>query len=271
MNKKTFDILDYIKKAEIIKTLNYLGAKNLTCCGHGFEIYGAIPIEKAANKSTMNYSNAWKLNPAMGLICVVLAANRNYNSVVEPNLRRMKLEEPELKTFTQLSQIIQKKGQDEFYKFWGHKDEKKFNTLKNILTNIERIRINYPNFKNDYDLTNLWAKNADILNHKQDIIGSIPNVGIATFQHLRMVFGIDTIKPDHRVKEVLNKEFGLSKLTGQKAIIAAEQIAIIAKIKVINVDQIIVKYGSSYYNQKVTKTNSKNIKNNNALAACLSK
>ena len=42
-------------------------------------------------------------------------------------------------------------------------------------------------------------------------------------------------------------------------------------ISKINVDQIIVKYGSSYYNQKVTKTNSKNIKNNNALAACLSK
>ena len=106
---------------------------------------------------------------------------------------------------------------------------------------------------------NLWARNADVLNYEADVIGRIPNIGIATFQHLRMVFGIDTVKPDQRVKEVLVKEFELRKLSDKKAIKAAEQIASITKLKVITIDQIFVKYGSSYYNQKANKKANKKI------------
>lgn len=100
---------------------------------------------------------------------------------------------------------------------------------------------------------------ADLQNYKEDIIGSIPNVAIATFQHLRMVFGVDTVKPDQRVKEVLQYEFGLPKLPDKVAISIVEKIAAVLGLQVITVDQIFVKYGSSYYNQRANKLTVKQI------------
>ena len=112
----------------------------------------------------------------------------------------------------------------------------------------------YANWKSDFDYLNKWAKNIDINNYKTDPIGKIPNVGIATIQHLRMIFGVNTIKPDQRVKQVLKFEFGIEKLSDLKVIIAMEQIAKITNLDVLFLDQMFVKYGSGYYNQSTKET-----------------
>src|SRR6185312_7541211 len=150
----------------------------------------------------------------------------------------------------------------EFYSFWGHKDEKKYTTLKNLLISIDKLKSQYPDITNDFELMNKWATTTDLLNRKNDLIGSIPNIGVATFQHLRMVFGVDTVKPDQRVKEVLDFEFGCKRLSDEKAIKAVEQIANITGKKVITIDQILVKYGSGYYNQNANKISVKEIAKN---------
>ena len=94
----------------------------------------------------------------------------------------------------------------------------------------------------EFDLEMLNSKN---VNYK-DYPGSIPNLGIATFQHLRLTFGIDTVKPDQRVREVLCNEFGAN-LSAKNAILAVEEIATITGKEVKMIDQIFVKYGSGYY------------------------
>ncbi len=127
---------------------------------------------------------------------------------------------------------------------------------------MEILRETYPTAQDDFDLMQQWGQRADLFNYKQDVIGSIPNIAVATFQHLRMVFGVDTIKPDQRVKEVLDYEFGLSKLSDEKAVKAVEQIASIARMKVIAIDQLFVQYGSSYYNQSANKVTTKEIVRN---------
>lgn len=250
MSVQSFEILDFISEKDILTVVEKLGSKYLTPSGHGWEKYGAIPIRDAADQSTISYTDKSKAKPSIGLLSVVLAANREYNKVVKPKLEHIENEEPELKTFEQLYEILSSKTRKEFYNFWGHKDEKKYNTLKNLLLGIEKLREKYPTAKDDFDLMNQWGMNADLLNYRQDIIGRIPNIGVATFQHLRMVFGVNTVKPDQRVKEVLINEFGLRKVSNKKAIYAVEQIAKITGDKVIKIDQIFVKYGSSYYNQK---------------------
>jgi hypothetical protein len=262
MSDKDFDILAYTTENEILSRLEYIGNQKLTITGHGFETFGAIPIRESAEKSTSTYTDKNKEKPALGLIDVVLAANRNYNKVVRPNLDTIEASYPDLKTFQELSEIIETKTQEEFYSFWGHRDEKKYKTLKNLLAKTKILRELYPTAKDDYDLMNLWGQDADLFNYEQDIIGSIPNIAVATFQHLRMVYGVNTIKPDQRVKEVLDYEFGLSKLADEKVIKAVEQIATIAKMKVIAIDQILVQYGSSYYNQSANKVTIKQIVRN---------
>jgi uncharacterized protein (DUF2164 family) len=74
-----------------------------------------------------------------------------------------------------------------------------------------------------------------------------------------MTFGVDTVKPDLRVKEVLDFEFNTKRLSDENAIKAVEQIAKIANLKTITIDQIFVKYGSGYYNQGANKLNIKQI------------
>jgi len=262
MSDKDFDILAYTTENEVLSRLEYIGNQKLTPTGHGFETFGAIPIRESAEKSTLTYTDKNKEKPALGLIDVVLAANRNYNKVVEPNLKRIETNYPELRTFKELSGILETITQQEFYLFWGHKDEKKYKTLKDLLAQTNILRDLYPTAEDDYDLMNQWGQKADLFNYKYDVIGSIPNIAVATFQHLRMVFGADTIKPDQRVKEVLDYEFGLSKLADEKVIKAVEQIASIAKMKVIEIDQILVQYGSSYYNQSANKVTAKQIAKN---------
>ena len=260
--KKEFDILNHISEYEILEKLKYLGSKELTITGHGYKTFSNIPILESAQKSTLNYSNRSALKPAIALIDVILAANRNYNKVVEPNINRIQEEYPDLNNFNELNKIINTQTEQEFYLFWGHKDEKKYNTLKNVLSKINELRVINPNLTDDFTLMNNWAMNANILNYKSDPIGSISNIAIATFQHLRMVYGADTIKPDQRVKEVLDYEFGISNLSDINVIKAVEQIAKIAKMKVITIDQIFVQYGSCYYNQSANKISLKQIVSN---------
>jgi Co/Zn/Cd efflux system component len=69
---------------------------------------------------------------------------------------------------------------DEFYKFWGHKNEKKFDVLNSILRTVTILRKRYPTSKDDFDLMTNWAKNVDLKNYESDIIGQIKNVAVAT-------------------------------------------------------------------------------------------
>lgn len=262
MNKKEFNILDFISKEEILLKLKDIGSRKLTETGHDFDIFGSILISEAAQKSTNTYTDKAREKPALALIEVVLSANRNYNKAVKPKLKAIETEYPGLKTFDQLNEIIKSKSRDDFYCFWGHHDEKKYNTLKNILIKITSIRESYKNASDDFDLMNLWGSHANLFNYKKDIIGSIPNIAIATFQHLRMIFGVNTIKPDQRVKEVLDYEFGLYKLSDKNAIKAVEQIASFAGLKALTIDQIFVQYGSSYYNKTSNKLSIKQVAKN---------
>ena len=72
-----------------------------------------------------------------------------------------------------------------------------------------------------------------------------------------MTFGVDTVKPDQRIMEVLDTEIRRSdfeeilssslKLTPSAAICMIHKIAKIAEKPVALTDQIFVKYGSGYY------------------------
>jgi hypothetical protein len=78
----------------------------------------------------------------------------------------------------------------------------------------------------------------------------LKNVGIATIQHLKLDFGVNSVKPDQRVIEVLQREFGFKQVNQIKAIKLVEEIAIIAKIEIRKLDLMLVNYGSGYYDNR---------------------
>jgi hypothetical protein len=256
---KDIKVLDFLTESEITKIVNKLKESKLTEKGQGYHKYGKSLISLAANKSAKNYTMNSKSAPAIALIEVVLSANRNYNLIVVPRISSVRLNYPQLKKFNELKKLIKTKSKKDFYDIWNYRDEKKYNTLKSIMDVISNLRVKYPlTSTDDYKLMNAWAKNVDLAKIKEDEIGSISNVGIATIQHLRMTFGVNTIKPDLRVKQVLENEFKLKYLSDIKVISAVEQIASIVKLSVIECDQIFVMFGSSYYNNNKGRNKSSN-------------
>ena len=59
----------------------------------------------------------------------------------------------------------------------------------------------------DDDLAALkgWAASADLYRYQEDSIGEISGVGPSTFQYLRMLAGIDTVKPDPEVTRLVDE------------------------------------------------------------------
>lgn len=231
-----------------IDTLLKISHSKLKKNSHLFPDYGEIEILAASNHRLNNVEKE-DLYPAIILLRVVLAANRNYNAVVRKNIERIKFLHPDLKSFNDLDQLLKSLSQEEFYKFWGHKNLIKYDILKNILSSIKLIREKY-NIDDDFLLMVEWAKNIDLKHFDKDPIGRIKNVALATVQHLRMDFGIDTVKPDQRVIEVLEREFVHTKVSQRKAIRLVEELSKLSSIKTRTIDLILVNYGSGYYDNR---------------------
>jgi len=215
---------------------------------HFYGQYKDLKIIDAVNNWEEN-QNPKENHPAIIFLRVVLAANRKYNTHVKPNIDRIIIENPSLTTIKSLKTLIESKSREEFYEFWGHKNLKKYNTLVNLIEATEQIRLKY-NIQDDFKLMHKWAENIDIYDYESDIVGRIKNIAIATLQHLRMDFGINTIKPDQRVIEVLKREFEFKKVNQIRAIKLVEEMANISEISVRKLDLVLVNYGSGYYDNR---------------------
>lgn len=119
---KNYDILNSLTKEQIIQTVDRLGESKLTVTSHAYS-RGSLRIIEVAREYTKEYSERAKLRPALGLIEVVLAAKRSYNLHVKPHVERIE-RTTDLKTFDQLTDLIEKSGREEFYKFWGTKTKR---------------------------------------------------------------------------------------------------------------------------------------------------
>lgn len=236
-----------LSDSEIKEKVFEMGAEPLTRTSHLFQEYGEISILEASRKNTPNYTKLGKERPAVKLIEVILAANRNYNKVVRPRVDHIS-KETDLTSFNQLISKMSGTPLEEFYSFWDYKDHKKYTVLKEILERIPLLRIKYQTATSDYDLMNHWANDVELNNYRKDIIGEIKFIAIATIQHLRMSFGCDTVKPDQRVKEVLYRRLNYPKLSDLKVIKEVEHISEITGLSALVIDQIFVNYGSGYYN-----------------------
>lgn len=240
----SLDITRRCSPQVIIETLLRIESLPMTRFSHGFEEYKGETIGNASRLHASCFSDFAKQFPAIAVMDVVLAANRNYRKQVEKHVKRMSEQFGSLTLF-ELKRKIDANDYKSFKKIWGHADEKKFMTLKRIVGKI--IEMNAPTSKeDDFKALSDWAQNANLEHWSTDPIGQLGNVGVATFQHLRMNFGVDTVKPDQRVMEVLFKEFNL-KLSPFDSILAVQQIASITNRRVLEIDQVFVKYGSGYY------------------------
>ncbi len=245
--------LEHKTVEETIRIVECLCAAPMKERSHGWDKYKGLSIGQAAKaQADETLAQTTDTCPAISLMSVVLAANRAYERQVKPHIDKLKAHETyRTLTLIALKKLLDQKDHIQFKTVWGHADKRKQTTLKQL---VERFLALYPaalredqhSVHEDRFQLNSWAKQSSLQSRKLDSIGQIKNVGVATYQHLRMTFGVDTVKPDQRVKEVLEFEFG-EKLSDEGAIQAVERIAEITGRRVLEIDQIFVKYGSGYY------------------------
>lgn len=101
-------------------------------------------------------------------------------------------------------------------------------------------------YDRETDLARLqqWASDADPYNHTTDPFGGLNGVGLRTFQYLRMIAGIDTVKPDIQVQrfvEALADDTGnphLDPSRSQTVLKSCEWLAGVTDYRMIDLDQI---------------------------------
>lgn len=154
----------------------------------------------------------WAETPAESLVNTVLAVRQRWTETVEPRLGAFRRNYQNVKTIYDLKKLIDSMSEYDFCdKVFGMKIKKTPNRRYEMLKNMVRSLIQYQKvkgFTSDYEAMKDWAQNCNLSNLQDDIIGKLPNVGLATVQNLRICLGINTLKPDVHIKRAL-EEIGL--------------------------------------------------------------
>jgi hypothetical protein len=228
-------------KNELLQIIEGMRAKPLVEHCHLYLRHPGKTIGEAAAEEARDYSREAKDRPGLMLLSVVLSIHNDYTRKVEPVLN--KLRKQDFKSFHDLENLVS--DEEAFQDVCGGYDDKR-RILGEILPAIDRLK-EKRGIDDDYAVMNTWAKNADLRARKYDDIGRISGIGPAAFQHLRMNFGVNTVKPDQRVKEVLERKFKILIQDDATAVEAVETLSEICGRSAIELDQIFVNYGSGYY------------------------
>lgn len=152
-------------------------------------------------------------NAALAIINTVIAMRQRWETTAEPRIKRFQEKFPHITTLQDLRKLIDSMDEREFCKKAlgfnrKEKDWWRYILLKELVNAFIQFQ-HEKGFSSDWDALKDWAKNIDVSNIEEAIIGRIKNCKLATIQNLRLVLGIDTLKPDVHVKNAF-KELKLS-------------------------------------------------------------
>ena len=171
----------------------------------------------------------WVNNHVEAIVNTVLAMRQRWNETAESRFIEFQKIYSEIKTLYDLENLINSLSETEFCKKVlriniKQNDYWRYNMLKDMVKAFIKYQ-KEKGFASDQEAMIDWANKCDLSKLKDDIIGRLNKVEIATVQNLRICLGIDTVKPDVHIKNVL-KKIGLgseveiceliSELTGYK-------------------------------------------------------
>ncbi|WP_265458596.1 hypothetical protein [Enterococcus sp. HY326] len=159
-------------------------------------------------------------NPNLIIIDAVLSKNRNYNSV-QKWIKNFEKCYPKINTLIGLIEIIDQETPKEIGRIIGYRDEKRIIEIRQVA--VAFVEKKSSASEDDLKSMKKWAEMSDFTD-TEDSIFKVNGIGVATFQYLRILLGVNTCKPDVHIKnfilEVLKKEF-----SEEKAIRAIEKVS----------------------------------------------
>jgi hypothetical protein len=157
-------------------------------------------------------------NPIHICLDAVLSINRRYFRFVVPRIKYFQENYPDITTLAQLKNLIQKVGYNGFATVWNYKHPSRVETLESLVSKYIEYNIAL-NFSDDLAGMRHWANHTNVSAYMQF---GVKGIGLATFQYLRMLLGVPTVKPDVHIKRAVSEALR-RKVTDLEAIWIVEQ------------------------------------------------
>jgi len=140
-----------------------------------------------------------------------LAWRNPYQKKVIPRLQFINERYAHIKTLEELRELISFLGEKFNNDFWNFNSQRR----KDMFTELVDAFIEYKKrtgIADDLEAMRHWARKARPENHYMGITGrKITCLGIANYQYLRMLCGVDAIKPDSHILRGIKEALGYEK------------------------------------------------------------
>jgi len=143
------------------------------------------------------------------LIGTTLAMRQRWQESARPRLKAFNRNYPSIKTLEDLGVLMESMSEHDFCQEVLHMHTRnagfwRYRMLKGMMSALIQYRRD-KGLITDWETLVDWAEQVRVDDVKQDIIGKIAGVNVATVQNLRLSCGVDTAKPDLHVKNALRK------------------------------------------------------------------
>lgn len=154
-------------------------------------------LNKEVNESENGYEN-------MSLVCLdmVLSINRQYYNFVVPRIKMFGRKYSGIKTIDDLDDLLSSKTNTDFFDVWNYKHIERVEILRDLVRVLKEKKDYYWNDeKKEIEFFRNILNDMDIRNNE---IIKINGIGLASFQYLKMLVGIPTVKPDIHIKRSIS-------------------------------------------------------------------
>ena len=218
--------------------------------------YADYLISKGIYDDVINHENE-TLYDNMACICVdlVLSINRKYYDFVVPRVKHFQDTYQDVRTLKEILNLINHIGTENFASVWNYNHLQRVLLLENVVSYLNQLheKLSKNNYTdNEIEVLRKWAKEVSL---KDNEFMRIKGIGVATAQYLRILLGVDTVKPDVHIKSSLNEVYN-KKFSDAQAIETIEAVSHILKVNVRSVDKFVWKLrASNSGNEIVWKNN----------------
>ena len=165
---------------------------------------GSVISRKFGNVKLRN-DYGW-FEPALDVLDCVLSLNRRYDSFVVPRIENFRDRNPNITGLKQLLRLIKKyRTPLAFSKAelqYNHKE--RVETLLAVICYLIKVQRKF-NKKSERARLRAWARSVKPTDYTQV---EIAGFGLAGFQYLRMLFGVQTTKPGNHIKRFVSEVVG---------------------------------------------------------------
>lgn len=145
-------------------------------------------------------------NPVLICMDAVLSINRKYAAFVTPRIDNFKREYPDIDTLEALTKLIKQKGYEGFCAVWNYRHIERVGLLHRLSTKFLEYKYQ-SNRTNDLAAMKDWASSVDVMDY---LNFNVKGIGLKTFQYLRMLLGVPTVKPDRHISRAVALALGRS-------------------------------------------------------------